>query len=83
MPRYTFRDPETGEEDTKEMKISEYDDFVAANPNLQRVYDSAFGIGDPIRMGVTRTPDSWKSLLKHVNKEHRNVLSGGTNINVR
>lgn len=83
MPSYTFLDTATGEEATHAMKMAEYDDFIAANPTLQRVYCSAPGVGDPIRLGVTRTPDSWKSLLKHVNKEHKNVLSGGTNVNIR
>lgn len=82
MPRYRFLNSENQEEFDIDLKLAEYDEYVANNPNLSRVYSSAF-IGDPILQGVTRTPDSWKSLLKHVNRQHRNAFSGGTRVEIR
>jgi putative FmdB family regulatory protein len=31
---------------------------------------------DPYRMGIQKTPESWRDLLKHIKKNHR-----GSNIN--
>lgn len=83
MPNYSFLNTETNEESTIEMKMSEYDDFVAANPSLQRIY-FPLGICDPHRMmGVVRTPNAWKDVLSNVAKENKNLWSGGTHIDVR
>lgn len=68
MPLYTFRNEETDEVTEMMMKISELDDFKAANPHLKQLITGAPSIGDPARLGVTKTPDSFNSLLKHIKK---------------
>jgi hypothetical protein len=83
VPRYTFLNSETQEEFDVDVKMADYDEYVKANPNFSRVYSSAAHIGDPVLQGVTKTPDSWKSLLKHVNRQHRNLFSGGTKVEIR
>ena len=54
MPIYTFRNKETGDESDHLLKISEYDQFKADNPHLERVINSAPALGDPMRLGVRR-----------------------------
>lgn len=68
MPLYTFRNEETNEVSEMMMKISELDDFKEANPHLKQMITGAPSIGDPYRMGVSKTPDSFNSLLKHIKK---------------
>jgi hypothetical protein len=64
------------------MKISELDDFKAANPHLKQLITGAPSIGDPHRMGVTKTPDSFNSLLKHIKKGNSKGITQST-INTR
>ena len=45
MPLYDFEDTKTGEQFELQLKISEKDDFLKANPNLRQV------IGTPMIVG--------------------------------
>lgn len=69
MPFYTFRDKETGEEFETSLRMSELDQFIADNPNLQQVI-GAPNVVDPYRIGVSKNPDSFKDLLRNVKKHH-------------
>ncbi|AGS80988.1 hypothetical protein [Caulobacter phage Cr30] len=82
MPLYYFVNQDTQEHLKKHFSYDEMEQFLKENPNIVRDF-SGGGIGDPINLGITRTPDSWKDVLNNVKKQHRNVFSGGTNINVR
>lgn len=81
MPRYQFRNVETDEIVVEWVKMDDYDSFLAANPHLVREYNGAPGIGDPIRLGLQKPPEAFRDILRTVKKKHRNLLSGGTNIN--
>jgi hypothetical protein len=78
MPTYNFRNLETGEETTEMMKISELDEFKANNPHLEQYLTGAPSIGDPHRMGVVKTPDSFNSLLKHIKKGNSKGITDST-----
>ena len=78
MPIYNFRNKETGEETTEMMKISELDEFKANNPHLEQFLTGAPSIGDPHRMGVVKTPDSFNSLLKHIKKGNSKGITDST-----
>lgn len=78
MPIYNFRNKETGEETTEMMKISELDEFKANNPHLEQYLTGAPSIGDPHRMGVVKTPDSFNSLLKHIKKGNSKGITKST-----
>jgi hypothetical protein len=67
MPIYTFVNEKTGEAEDHFMKISELDAFRETNPHLKQKV-SAPSIGDSVRLGVHKTPDSFNSLLKHIKK---------------
>ena len=78
MPIYNFRNLETGEETEIMMKISELDEFKENNPQLQQYITKAPSIGDPHRMGIVKTPDSFNSLLKHIKKGNSKGIKDST-----
>jgi NADPH-dependent curcumin reductase CurA len=70
MPLYTFENTETGEHFEKQMKIAEREDYLSANPHIRQTITKAPSMGDPHRMGVIRTPDSFNSLMKNIHKNN-------------
>ena len=78
MPFYTFEDTNTGEITEISMKISERDQYVIDNPHMKQLITGAPSIGDPHRMGVVRTPDSFNSLLKHIKKGNSKGITKST-----
>lgn len=81
MPTYTFEDLNTQEVVTHYLKISELDTFKENNPHLKQKL-TAPAIGDPARLGITKTPDSFNSLLKHIKKGNSKGITDST-INTR
>ena len=70
MPIYDFKNTETGEiEENKIMSISQREQYLKDNPHMTPHIASAPPIGDPIKLGVTKTPDSFNDLLKTIKKE--------------
>ena len=77
MAYYTFRDRETKEEFTIEMKISELDSYKKDNPNLEQLIVN-MNLCDPVRVGVNAKPSGgFRELLKEVKKKvpHNNINS--------
>ena len=69
MPIYDFKNTETGEiEENRIMSISQREQYLKDNPHMTPHIASAPPIGDPIKLGVTKTPDSFNSLLKNIKK---------------
>ena len=77
MPVYTIRNNITGERREYTMSISDYENFMAANPEMTREYS-------PIVVGVDnmnyggKKPDGWfrdklKSIKKHYGGEGMNT----------
>lgn len=75
MPTYTFLNKDTQEESDITMSISEIDNFIKENPNLQHVF-KPIGIVDPTRLGLRKPDSSFRDILKNVKKKNR-----GSNIN--
>jgi len=69
MPNYTFVNKETGEEFEKFMSIAEREEFMKNNPQLSQKL-VAPPIGDPARLGVTKTPDGFQQLLNNARKKN-------------
>lgn len=70
MPIYDFKNTETGEiEENRIMSISQREQYLKDNPHMTPHIASAPPIGDPIKLGVTKTPDSFNDLLKTIKKE--------------
>jgi hypothetical protein len=70
MPSYTFKNLETDEVITTVMSMSEREDFLKSNPHMQQVIHSAPALGDSIRMGLRKPPDSFRDVLKEIKKKH-------------
>jgi len=70
MPLYDFMNEETGEIESHQIKIAEYDEFCEQNPHLKRRL-SAPGYADAARLGVTKTPESFNQLVKNIKKRYK------------
>ena len=70
MPIYTFQNIETGEQIEKIMKMNDREVYLSANPLMKQIITKAPSIGDPHRMGIIKTPDSFNSLMKNIHKNN-------------
>jgi hypothetical protein len=77
MPTYTFRNVDTGEETEKLLTLSERETFLEQNPNMKQCL-SVVSFGDSVRLGITRTDNSFNDVLKNIKSHHR-----GSNIETR
>ena len=68
MPIYSFENTTTGEVFDEIMKMDAREDYLSANPHMKQVITKAPSIGDPHRMGIIKTPDSFNSLMKNIHK---------------
>lgn len=58
------------------MTISERDQFVIDNPSMVQQLNK-LNLGDPIRMGVTKPPESFRDILRNIKDKHL-----GSNVNI-
>lgn len=65
---YEFINTETQEVFEKSVRLSELDQYLADNPTIRRHYSAPPAIGDTVRMGLTKTPESFRHLLKNISK---------------
>jgi hypothetical protein len=77
MPRYVFNDTRDNTEVVEYLSIKEVDQFLLDHPHLKMQF-SAPSFGDPVRMGITKTPDGFQDLLKNAKKKNP-----GSNIQTR
>lgn len=68
MPIYNFRHSETGEVTERFMSISSMEQFLVENPIWRIHFSAAPAIGDTVRMGLKKTPESFRHLLKNISK---------------
>ena len=69
MPTYTFINTETNESEDRLMSIAERDEYLQANPNIRQSLATPT-FGDPVRLGITKTPDGFNELLKNTKKRN-------------
>lgn len=67
MPTYDYKNEETGEVTEKFMSISDMEQFEKDNPHMKKII-GAPAIGDSVRLGIRKTPDSFNDLLKTIKK---------------
>lgn len=68
MPVYEFRNKDTQEVTEVVLKISEYDDFIENNPNLERYYSSAPGLTSGHKTARQLAGTEWNDHLKRIKK---------------
>lgn len=68
MPLYNFKNKSTEEVTERFMSISAMEQFLVDNPDMEIYHASAPAIGDTVRMGMKKTPESFRNLLKNISK---------------
>lgn len=74
MPIYKFNNEKTNAIETHFINLSDIDQFKIDHPYLkQRI--SAPNIGDSVRCGVSKNPESFNQLLKNIkNRYHKSTI---------
>lgn len=75
---YSFHDTHTDEQYDMLMKIADREAYLKKNPHIKQIITKAPSIGDPHRMGIVKTPDSFNSLLKHIKKGNSKGITDST-----
>ncbi len=75
---YSFHDTKTDEQYDMLMKIADREAYLKKNPHIKQIITKAPSIGDPHRMGIVKTPDSFNSLLKHIKKGNSKGITDST-----
>jgi hypothetical protein len=70
MPTYTFINTETNETYDKILSIAEREEYLKNNPHIKQKL-IAPSIGDPVQLGVKRTPDGFQQLLNNARKKNK------------
>lgn len=78
MPRYSWKNLNTGEEFTTVMTMAEREEYVKANPHVQQQLIAAPALGDSIRMGMVKPPESFRDILREVKKKNSRGLTRST-----
>lgn len=78
MPTYSFQNRETGEEFETIMSFAERESFLLENPDWFQTINQAPAIGDPVQLGVKRTPESFNDVLKSISKRNDNRKNKST-----
>jgi hypothetical protein len=80
MPRYDFKNKETGEVSEHAMTISGLATFTKEHPELEQVFLS-LNVGDPVLLGVKKVPSDFTNHIiapieKHYFKKRRETRFG-------
>ena len=70
MPTYTFKNKNTQEVVEERMSISAMETYLAENPDWEMYYGTPPAIGDSVRLGLRKTPQSFRELLGHMKKKN-------------
>lgn len=70
MPRYDFKNKETGEITEVTLRISEYDDYITSNPDLVRYFgsDSVTKLVSGTRDAYSKAGRDWQTHLSNIKK---------------
>lgn len=72
MATYTFRNKETDEIVEHSIRMSEYDQFVKDNPNLERYHTPGNVLNIVGGVGGIKNDQGWKEVLSKVSEAHPN-----------
>lgn len=67
MPTYDYKNEETGEVTEHRMSIADMEQFEKDNPHMKKIIGAPV-IGDSVRLGVKKTPDSFNDILRTIKK---------------
>jgi hypothetical protein len=70
MPTYNFLNNETGEEFEAFMKISEREEYLKTNPQIQTVMTAPAIVSGVSTSKQNRVPDGFKEVLSKISEAH-------------
>jgi hypothetical protein len=70
MPTYNFLNIDTGEELESFMKISEREEYLKSNPNIQSVMTAPAIVTGVSTSKQNRVPDGFKEVLSKISEAH-------------
>lgn len=79
MPTYNFLNKKTNESFSKEMKISELDDYLKSNPDLQQTLQ-VISLVSPYSVGRTRTDSQFRDRLNKIKERNPGSTIRGDNL---
>lgn len=65
MPIYTFKNKETGEVFDKLISLSDRENYLRDNPQLEQML-GATAIGDSVRLGIRKPDDGFREVLSKI-----------------
>lgn len=68
MPLYNFYNKTTGEVSEQFMSIASMEQYLVDNADMEIYHSQAPVIGDTVRLGLKKTPESFRQLLKNISK---------------
>lgn len=78
MPSYCYKNLNTGDEFTTVMSMAEREEYLKTNPHIQQQLIVAPTLGDSIRMGMVKPPDSFRDILREAKKKNSKGLTRST-----
>lgn len=71
MPFYTFVNKITGEIKEEFLSISERELFLKEHPDFKQIITGAPSLGDPVRLGLQKPPESFREILRRAKSSHK------------
>lgn len=68
MPLYEFKNKETGEVSEIVLGLSEYDQYLKDNPNLERYFSRGLDLISDSKSPMTRAGKDWEDHLSRIKK---------------
>lgn len=73
---YTFKNVDTGEVFELNLRVSEYDEYLAVNPNIIRYHEPGGSLNIIGGVGGIKNDAGWKEVLSKVAEKHPNSELG-------
>jgi hypothetical protein len=77
MPLFQFLNNETGETFEDMMSNSEKEIFLKENTHIVQTLSSP-AIGDSVRLGLVKPPNSFRDILRNIKKKHSQGFTRST-----
>lgn len=71
MPTYTFKNTKTGKVFEEFMSIAAREQYLADNPHITTIIETAPALGDPVRLGLKKPDDGFRDVLRKIKAKHK------------
>jgi hypothetical protein len=71
MPIYSIQNQETNEVSEVNMKFTELQEYLTANPEFKQIFTKFPGVADPTRLGIRKPDDGFRDMLRNVKHHHK------------